>query len=214
MAEQPPIANVVDRALALIRPQPKQRAACIADIGKVVEMLRKVAAWKSPPPPGTLKDESPPPGVLKGKLQDIHAQLVETRKLMRGSPQASALIFSATFPSQIPPADPKTGFPATRPLFLDLLDGLIDAAEFSRDSLVVPRGSKPWDIVKAQAVFQAKTLLAAHGPAKPKRGVADKLASLLYEAITGETGVNLRQYRRSGDRANPGIVMRVQKLSR
>jgi hypothetical protein len=52
-------------------------------------------------------------------------------------------------------------------------------------------------------------LLAAHGPAEPKRGVADKLASLLHEAVTGEPGVNLRQYRRSGDRVKPGIVMRV-----
>jgi hypothetical protein len=201
MAELPPIEDVVDRALALIRPRSKQRAACVADIRTSVEMLRPIVAMTPPSP-----------GVLKAELRDIHTQLLKTRKVLQPS-WARALIFSAN-PSQIPPADPETGAPATRPLFLDQLDQLIDAAEFSRDALRVPRGSKPWDVGKAEATRQARTLLATHGPAKPQRGVPDKLASLLYEAATGETGVNLRQYRRAGDRTEPGIVMRVAPRKR
>jgi hypothetical protein len=202
MAKLPPIGDVVKRALTMIQPAAETADACVADIRKAVEMLHQLVAMR-PPPPGTLKDE----------LQDIHTQLVKTKEVLRRSRVARALVFFATFPSQIPPADLNTGSPATRPLFLDLLDQLIDAAEFSRDSLVVPPGSKPWDIVKAQSVRQAKRLLA-HGPDKPKRGVADKLASLLYEAVTGETGVNLRQYRRAGDQAKPSIVMRVAPRKR
>src|SRR3954471_8606274 len=118
----PTIEGIVERALAWIKPQPEKRAPCSDTMQARVKMLRELSyAFNKLPSPGELKED----------LQCIQKQLKNTSETIRQYPAASGLIFSAT-PSQITPADPETGFSATRPPFLDQLDELIDAAEFSR----------------------------------------------------------------------------------
>jgi hypothetical protein len=190
--------DIVGDALELIKPQREQKAACAATITERVALLRRVHLDL-----GAI----PSPGELKKELEEIGNDLQTIRAAFRKYTEACRnLIFYNDA--------------VKREAFLDQLDHLIVSAQWHHAALVVPPGSHRWDNVKALAGRFAKELLTTFSASpltRARSGAFYRLATLLYEGITGEV-VSLEQYCRDvldkadepgGGRIEPSIVVRI-----
>jgi hypothetical protein len=188
--------DIIDRALALIKPKPEHKAACVTAIRQRVEWLSRVHLDLGAIP--SARD-------LKKRLKKIGDDLRRTKRLVEQSSCVAAVVGTA---------------------FLGDFDRLIDSAQFYHDAIVVRRGSPRWDNVKAIAARYANELLRSFGSALPTKtpdGPFYNLASLLCEGATAKVGVDLEQYCRDvldnvnelgGGRIEPSIVVRVPLAER
>lgn len=189
--------DIVDRALTLIKPNAALADSCATTIRSRIDLLRQAHINLS---------TIPSPGKLKNDLKKIRDDLNRTRRNLQ-STIACAVVFE------------KDG--ERQKAFFDELDRLIDSAEFYRNALVIPPGSRRWDNLKALAARFAAELLkrySVNAPTKTPNGVYFSLASMIYEGVTGKDNVDLSQYCRDhldsadqpgGGRIEPGIVVRM-----
>ena len=103
---------------------------------------------------------------------------------------------------------------------------MIDSAEFYRNALVVRRGAHRWDNIKALSARLAAELLRTYSASRPTKtvdGAYFHIASLVYEGVTGKSGVDLSQYCRDhlasagkpgGGRIESSIVVRMPFVGR
>jgi hypothetical protein len=183
--------SVVERALRLIRP--KSERSCVVAIRERVSLLRRVAEELN---------RCPSPGDLKKELKTLEKDMKRARTAMRlcSMPCRSMVFFK----------DAKR-----EAAFFQELDQLVESAKFHQDALVVRRGSRKWDNVKALAAKYAYDLLRSFSDrplTKASGGPFYRLASVLYEAASGKKS-NLEQYCRQildgVDRFEPAVIVRI-----
>jgi hypothetical protein len=203
---------IIDRALKLIAPKPEQKETCVAMIEEHVAVLGRAYLAQG---------AGPSPGKLKKQFKDIAADLRRIKQSLESSTYAPALLWK-TACGDADSAD-ESGQAKNLPAkaFLGELDRLIAAAEFLHGAIVVRPGARRWDNVKAVTASLAAKLLTTFS-ARPlltasRGGAFYRLATLLYEAVTGEV-VSLEQYCRDvldkadepgGGRIEPSIVVRI-----
>jgi hypothetical protein len=202
--------DVVSDALALIKPRPEQEAACGDIIERRLRVLRKAHRSQA---------AIPSPGKLKKQLGDVGDAMKQTQRALRQLSDSSLALVFRTRGDTL--------------LFLKRLDRAIHTTQLNHDTLAVPRGRRyHWDNVKALTArlaaellraFSAKHLTKTTPTKETGPGEFYRLASLLYEGITGEADVDLSQYCRdvldkanepAGGRIEPNVMVKIPLAKR